>query len=258
MAKPRTEEVLSVHHWDDNLFSFRTTRNPGLRFESGQFVMIGLEVENRPLMRAYSIASANYEDHLEFFSIKVPDGPLTSRLQHLQQGDQILVSTKPTGTLVLNDIKPGKHLYMFSTGTGLAPFLSLAKDLETWEMFEKVIIVHGVRYTSELAYADFFEKELPEHEYLGEMVKDKLIYYPTVTREPFRNRGRLTDLMRNGSLTEEIGLPALNPEHDRAMICGSPAMLKETSEILDQFGFEISPRRGDRGDYVIERAFVEQ
>lgn len=258
MAKPRTEEVLSVHHWDDNLFSFRTTRNPGLRFESGQFVMIGLEVENRPLMRAYSIASANYEDHLEFFSIKVPDGPLTSRLQHLQKGDQILVSTKPTGTLVLNDIKPGKHLYLFSTGTGLAPFLSLAKDLETWEMFEKVVIVHGVRYTSELAYAEFFEKELPEHEYLGEMVKEKLIYYPTVTREPFRNRGRLTDLMRNGSLTEEIGLPPLNPENDRAMICGSPAMLKETSEILDQFGFNISPRRGDRGDYVIERAFVEQ
>jgi ferredoxin--NADP+ reductase len=258
MAAPRSEEVLSVHHWDDNLFSFKTTRNPGLRFESGQFVMIGLEVENRPLMRAYSIASANYDDHLEFFSIKVPDGPLTSRLQHLKKGDQVLVSTKPTGTLVLNDIKAGKNLYLFSTGTGLAPFLSLARDLKTWEIFEKVIVVHGVRYTSELAYAEFFEKELPEHEYLGEMVQDKLIYYPTVTREAFRNQGRLTDLMRTGALTEQIGLPPLNPEHDRAMICGSPAMLKENSEILDEMGFKISPRRGDPGDYVIERAFVEQ
>jgi ferredoxin--NADP+ reductase len=258
MAQPRTEEVLSVHHWNENLFSFKTTRNPGLRFESGQFVMIGLEVDGRPLMRAYSIASANYDDHLEFFSIKVPDGPLTSRLQHLKVGDEILVSTKPTGTLVHHDLKPGKHLYMFSTGTGLAPFLSLARDLETWEQYDKVIVVHGVRYTSELAYVDFFENELPEHEYLGDMVRDKLIYYPTVTREPFRNQGRLTDLMRSGKLTQATEMPPLNPETDRAMICGSPAMLKETSEILDEMGFKISPRRGDPGDYVIERAFVEQ
>ncbi|TWI55538.1 ferredoxin--NADP+ reductase [Pseudomonas duriflava] len=259
MSNLYTERVLSVHHWNDTLFSFKTTRNPGLRFENGQFVMIGLETEGgRPLMRAYSIASPNYEEHLEFFSIKVPDGPLTSRLQHLKEGDNLMVSRKPTGTLILSDLKPGKHLYLLSTGTGMAPFLSTIQDPETYERFEKVILVHGVRYVNELAYADFITKALPEHEYFGDMVRDKLIYYPLVTREEFRNMGRQTDLMRSGKLFEDIGLPPINPQDDRAMICGSPSMLDETSEVLNEFGLTISPRMGDPGDYLIERAFVEK
>ncbi|WP_289283338.1 ferredoxin--NADP reductase, partial [Methylophaga sp. UBA5088] len=225
MSTFASERVLSVHHWDDNLFSFKTTRDPGLRFENGQFVMIGLEVDNKPLLRAYSIASPNYDENLEFFSIKVPNGPLTSRLQHLQVGDEILVSRKPTGTLVVHDLKPGKNLYLFSTGTGLAPFLSVIQDIEAYDRFEKIILIHGVRYVSELAYADFIEKDLPDNEFFGDLVKEKLIYYPTVTREPFRNQGRLTDLITSGKLFEDIGLPPLDPEHDRAMICGSPQML---------------------------------
>jgi len=253
-----SERVISVHHWNDTLFSFKTTRNQGLRFENGQFVMIGLEANGRPLMRAYSIASPNYEEHLEFFSIKVPDGPLTSRLQHLQPGDELMVSRKPTGTLVLGDLLPGKHLYLLSTGTGLAPFMSVIQDPETYERFDKVILVHGVRWVSELAYADFITNELPNNEYFGDAVREKLIYYPTVTREPFRNQGRQTDLMRSGKLFSDIGLPPMNPQDDRAMLCGSPSMLKETSEVLDSFGLKVSPRMGDPGDYLIERAFVEK
>jgi ferredoxin--NADP+ reductase len=258
MASVGTERVLSVHHWNDTLFSFKTTRDEALRFENGQFVMIGIEVEGRPLMRAYSIASANYDDYLEFFSIKVPNGPLTSRLQHLKEGDPLIVSRKPVGTLVLHDLRPAKHLYLFSTGTGLAPFLSIIKDPETYERFEKVVLVHGVRVVSELAYADFITKELPQNEFFGDQVRDKLIYYPTVTREPFRNRGRLTDLIDSGKLFDDIGLPPLDPAQDRAMICGSPSMLTDTSARLDARGFKISPRIGEPGDYVIERAFVEK
>jgi len=258
MSNLLQETVLSVHHWNDSLFTFRTTRDPGLRFANGQFVMIGIEVNGKPLMRAYSIASANYEEHLEFFSIKVQDGPLTSRLQHLQPGDKLLISKKPTGTLVLRDLKPGKRLFMFATGTGLAPFMSLIHDPETYERFEKVILIHGVRWTNELAYHDYIEQDLKEHEYLGDMIRDKLIYYPTVTREPFRNEGRQTDLIMSGKLFDDIGDTPLNPETDRGMICGSPAMLKEISKMLDGFGFHISPHIGIPGDYVIERAFVEQ
>lgn len=258
MSNLVSERVVSVHHWNDTLFSFKTTRNQGLRFENGQFVMIGLEVEGRPLMRAYSIASPNYEEHLEFFSIKVANGPLTSRLQHLQPGDELMVSRKPTGTLILSDLLPGKHLYLLGTGTGLAPFMSVIQDPETYERFDKVILVHGVRWVSELAYADFITEQLPQHEYFGEMVRDKLIYYPTVTREPFRNQGRMTDLMRSGKLFADIGLPPINPQDDRAMLCGSPSMLDETSQVLDSFGLKVSPRMGDPGDYLIERAFVEK
>ena len=258
MSNLNVERVLSVHHWNDTLFSFKTTRDPGLRFENGQFVMIGLEVEGRPLMRAYSIASPNYEEQLEFFSIKVENGPLTSRLQHLKEGDSIMVSKKPTGTLVLDDLRPGKHLYLLSTGTGLAPFMSVIQDPETYERFEKVVLVHGVRYVSEVAYEAFITQQLPQNEYFGDAVRDKLIYYPTVTREPFRNQGRLTDLMRSGKLFADIGLPPINPEDDRAMICGSPSMLEDTSRVLDSFGLRVSPRMGDPGDYLIERAFVEK
>lgn len=258
MSNLNVEQVLSVHHWNDTLFSFKTTRDPGLRFENGQFVMIGLEVEGRPLMRAYSIASPNYQDHLEFFSIKVPNGPLTSRLQHLKAGDAVRVSKKPTGTLLLSDLLPGKHLYLLSTGTGLAPFISVIQDPETYERFEKVILVHGVRYVSDVAYEDFITENLPHNEYFGEQLREKLIYYPTVTREPFRNEGRITDLIRSGKLFADIGLPPINPEHDRAMICGGPQMLQDTSAVLNELGLKVSPRLGVAADYVIERAFVEK
>lgn len=258
MSTWRTERVLDVRHWNDSLFSFKTTRDPGLRFANGQFVMIGLEVGGKPLTRAYSIASPNYEEHLEFFSIKVQNGPLTSRLQHLQPGDPIIVSSKPTGTLVLHDLLPGKNLYLLSTGTGLAPFMGVIQDPETYERFEKVILVHGVRYASELAYTEFITRTLPKNEYFGEEVRNKLIYYPTVTREPFRNQGRLTELVASGRLFEDIGMPPFDPAVDRAMVCGSPAMLKDCCGMLNARGFRISPHIGSPADYVIERAFVEK
>jgi ferredoxin--NADP+ reductase len=258
MSKYLKETVLSVHHWNDTLFSFKTTRRPGLRFRNGHFLMIGLEVEGKPLMRAYSVVSPNYEEHLEFLSIKVPDGPLTSRLQNIKVGDEILVSEKSVGTLVLDDLNPGKHLYLFSTGTGLAPFMSIIRDPETYERFEKVVLIHGVRLVSELAYGDYIKTELPKDEFLGEFVSQQLIYYPTVTREAFRHTGRLTTAIESGQLFQEIGLPPLDPAVDRGMICGSPAMLKETAEMLDQRGFKVSPSLGQPGDYVFERAFVEK
>jgi len=258
MSQLATERVLQVHHWNDTLFSFRTTRDPGLRFRNGHFVMLGLPVEGKPLMRAYSVASANHDEHLEFFSIKVPNGPLTSRLQHLQPGDEVIVGRKPVGSLVLDDLKPGRHLYLLSTGTGLAPFISIIQDPDTYERFEKVVLIHGVRQVSELAYAQFIEDELPNHDYLGEMVRGKLLYYPTVTREPFRHQGRLTDVIESGKLFCDLDLPPLDPALDRAMICGSAAMLADSCKLLDARGFHISPRQGEQGDYVIERAFVEK
>jgi ferredoxin--NADP+ reductase len=253
-----SETVLDVHHWNETLFSFKTTRDPSLRFRNGHFVMIGLEVDGKPLVRAYSVASANYEETLEFLSIKVPDGPLTSRLQHLKPGDTLLVSRKPTGTLVIDDLKPGRNLYLFGTGTGLAPFMAIVRDPDTYERFEKVVLVHGVRAVSELAYAEYLQNELPGNEFFGELVQAKFVYYPTVTREPFRHRGRITDLIASDTLTEDIGLPPLSPESDRAMICGSPSMLADMRALLDARGFTISPSAGVPGDYVIERAFVEK
>ena len=258
MAAIATETVTQVHHWNDSLFSFRTTRDPGFRFESGHFVMLGLEVDGRPLLRAYSIASPSWEEHLEFFSIKVQNGPLTSRLQHLKVGDKVLVSRKPTGTLLVHDLKPGKHLYLLSSGTGLAPFMSIIQDPETYERFDKIVVTHGVRRVSDLAYRDFITSHLREQEWLGDLVREKLIYFPTVTREDFENQGRLTDLLANGELAKRAGLPPIDPAHDRFMICGSAPMLKDLSDLLDQRGFAISPRVGEPGDYVIERAFVEK
>lgn len=258
MSNLAIEKVISVHHWNNTLFSFRTTRDPGLRFQNGQFVMIGLQVEGRPLLRAYSIASPNYADNLEFFSIKVANGPLTSRLQNLQPGDEVIVSRKPTGTLLAADLLPGKHLYLLSTGTGLAPFMALIQDPEVYERFEKIILVHGVRYRDELAYADFINSELKDNEFFGEVVREKLVYYPTVTREDAQYTGRVTDLMRSGKLFADIGLPPLDPAVDRAMICGSEAMLKETCELLDSFGLKMSPRIGEPADYVIEKAFADK
>ena len=253
-----TEKILSVHHWNDTLFSFKTTRQDGLRFENGQFVMIGLEVDGRPLARAYSVASPNYDEHLEFLSIKVQDGPLTSRLQHVKVGDELLVSRKPTGTLVIHDLKPAKNLYLFSTGTGLAPYMSLIQDIEVYDRFEKVILVHGVRKINDLAYKDFIENDLPKNEFFGEEIRNQLIYYPTVTRESFKNEGRLTDLVKSGKLFDDIGLSKMNPIDDRAMICGGPEMLKDTQDLLDSMDFKVSPRIGEPGDYVIEHAFVEK
>lgn len=251
-----TETVTSVHHWNDSLFSFKVTRDAGLRFKNGHFIMIGLQLEDKPLMRAYSIASANYEEEMEFFSIKVPDGPLTSRLQKIQPGDEILISKKPTGTLLVDDLLPGKNLYLLSTGTGLAPFMSIIRDPYTYEKYDKVILTHGVRYKSELAYQDYIMNELPNDEYLGELVREKLLYYPTVTREEYENQGRLTELMRSGKLYSDLGLSTPNKNDDRFMLCGSPAMLKDLTSILDEQGFEET-RQGELAEYVIERAFVD-
>ncbi|GAA3987933.1 ferredoxin--NADP reductase [Comamonas faecalis] len=251
------ERVLSVHHWTDRLFSFKTTRDPALRFSNGHFTMIGLKVNDKPLLRAYSIVSANYEEHLEFLSIKVPDGPLTSRLQHIQVGDSIVVGKKPTGTLLIDYLLPGKRLYLLSTGTGLAPFLSVIRDPDTYERFEQVVLVHGVRQVAELAYHDYLTRELPKHELLGEMISGQLKYYPTVTREPFRNQGRINELIDNGKLAADLGLPALNPLEDRVMLCGSPEMLASLKALLEGRDFEEGNTTRP-GDFVIERAFVEK
>jgi ferredoxin/flavodoxin---NADP+ reductase len=257
-SKYKTETVVDVIHWNDSLFSFKTTRDQSLRFRNGEFIMIGLEQEGaKPIMRAYSIASANHEEELEFFSIKVPDGALTSKLQHLKEGDQVLIGSKPTGTLVIDDLRDGRNLFLIGTGTGLAPFLSIIKDPETYDRFDNVVLFHGVRFVNEVAYHKMLTQDLAEHEYLGDMVKEQLIYYPCVTRERYQNQGRITDLLSTGKLCEDIGLPKLDPKVDRVMLCGSPSMLKDTCAILDDQGFEESRKKGVQGDYVVERAFVE-
>jgi ferredoxin/flavodoxin---NADP+ reductase len=258
MSSIAIEKVLEVRHWNDTLFSFKATRDPSFRFENGHFVMLGLPVDGKPLLRAYSIVSANYENHLEFLSIKVQDGPLTSRLQHLKPGDEILVGRKPTGTLVTSDLKDGKRLYLVGTGTGLAPFMSIIRDPETYERFEQVVLIHGVRLVSELAYSDYIRDELPKNEFFGEEVSAKLLYYPTVTREPFANRGRVNEVIESGRMAADLGIPQIDPSQDRFMLCGSPSMLTDFCGLLEQRGFAVSPRRGEPGDYVIERAFVEK
>ena len=257
MASIITETVKSVHHWNETLFSFKTSREASFRFKNGHFVMIGLEVNGKPLMRAYSIVSANYEDELEFLSIKLPDGPLTSRLQHLREGDKILIGKKPTGTLITDHMIPGKHLYLIATGTGLAPFMSIIKDPEVYEQFDKIILAHGVRYISELAYNEYIKNTLPNHEYLGDIVKNKLVYYPLVTREPYQNNGRITEMMTCGKLFLDLKLPLPNKTDDRFMLCGSPSMLKDMCKILEDRGFSEARNIGP-GEYVIERAFVER
>jgi ferredoxin--NADP+ reductase len=263
-----TETVLDVRHWTDDYFSFTTTRDDGFRFDNGQFVMIGLQLpqpdgSSRPLMRAYSIASANWEEQLEFFSIKVPDGPLTSRLRDIRPGDSILIGRKPTGTLLIHDLYPGRNLYLLGTGTGLAPWLAVIKDPDTYERFERVIVCHGVRRARDLAYRDYIVNELPRHEFLGGQIADKLRYYPAVSREDFvfegrGQRGRLTTLMENGTMMAQLGLEPLDPAHDRAMVCGSPQMLADFRALLDARGFTAAPRIGTPGQYVFERAFVEK
>lgn len=257
MAALETQTVTDVRHWTDRLFSFKITRDRGFRFENGQFVMIGLPVEGRPLLRAYSIASANHEEELEFFSIKVPNGPLTSRLAEIKPGDQILVGKKPTGTLVQDSLLPGKRLYLVATGTGLAPFVSIIKDPQVYERFEKVILVHGSRFIADLSYGEMAVGLVMQDEFLAEYVTGKLLYYPTVTREPFRHNGRVTNLLREGKLPADLGLPALDPGEDRVMICGSEAMLADMVGLMQELGFKEGSSSAP-AQYVIEKAFVEK
>jgi ferredoxin--NADP+ reductase len=257
MSNFNEERVLSVHHWTDSLFSFKTTRDPTFRFRNGEFTMIGIKVGEKPLLRAYSLVSANYEENLEFFSIKVQDGPLTSRLQHLKVGDPIIVSRKPTGTLVLDNLTNGRNLYLLGTGTGLAPFLSIIKDPETYDRFEKIVLVHGCRHVNELAYGEMITRDLPGDELVGELISDKLLYYPTVTREPFRNRGRITDLITSGKLAQDLGIDGLDQTCDRAMMCGSPAMLADLKSLLLERGFKEG-NHGEAADFVVEKAFAEK
>jgi ferredoxin--NADP+ reductase len=251
------ETVTWVQHWTPSLFSFRTTRDPGLRFQSGQFVMVGLVKEDgKPLVRAYSIASPAWHEELEFYSIKVADGPLTSRLQNIKVGDEVLIGRKPTGTLVLDGLKPGKRLYMLGTGTGLAPWLSLARDPEVYERFDEVIVTHTVREVADLNYRDLFERELPNDEHLGELIAPKLKYYPTVTREAFKTQGRITDLIENGKFFEDIGTPPFDPAVDRVMLCGGPSVLADLKKQLLDRGY-VEGSIAEPGDFVLERAFVE-
>ena len=251
------ETVTWVQHWTDALFSFRTTRDPGLRFTSGQFVMVGLLTdEGKPLVRAYSIASPAWHDELEFYSIKVQDGPLTSRLQNIKVGDQVLIGRKPTGTLVLDGLRPGKRLYMLGTGTGLAPWLSLARDPEVYERFDEIIVTHTVREVRDLNYRDLFEDGLPNDPDLGELIAPKLRYYPTVTREPFKTQGRITDLIGSGQIFRDLGVPALDPAVDRLMLCGGPSVLADLKKQLEGMGFQEGSI-ANPGDYVLEKAFVE-
>lgn len=257
MAAFATETVTSIHHWTPSLFSFRSTRDPAFRFLSGQFTMIGLEVDGKPLVRAYSMASAHYDEELEFFSIKLADGPLTSRLQHVQVGDPILVGRKPVGTLVQDSLTPGKTLYLLGTGTGLAPFASIARDPDVYDRFDHIVLVHGCREIAELAYGEAIVASLRQNELLGELVQDRLLYYPTVTREPFRNQGRITDLLDSGKLPSDLGLQPLNPATDRAMLCGSPQFLTDMVALLERRGF-AEGSHSTPGAYVVEKAFVEK
>ena len=251
------EKVTWVHHWTDSLFSFRTTRDPAFRFENGQFVMLGLPKEDgKPLLRAYSIASPNWAEELEFYSIKVPDGPLTSRLQKIAVGDDLLIGKKPTGTLVLDALKPGRTLYMLGTGTGLAPWLSLVRDPEVYERFDTIVVTHTVREVADLNYREFLSHELAADPDLGEMVGPKLRYYPTVTREPFETEGRITDLITSGQAFSDLGLPPLDPAVDRVMMCGGPSVLADLKTIMLDRGFEEGSL-AKPGDFVLEKAFVE-
>jgi ferredoxin--NADP+ reductase len=255
MGAVSEETIQSVKHYTDRLFAFRVTRPQSFRFRSGEFVMLGLKVDGKPLLRAYSVASPSWDEELEFFSIKVPNGPLTSRLQHIQPGDEILLGTKAVGTLVLDALLPGKRLYLLSTGTGIAPFASIIRDPDTYERYEQVILTHTCREVAELAYGQELVDAVREDPLVGEFVGDKLVYYPSVTREPFDRQGRITKLMDDGIIYSELGVPALNPETDRVMICGSMEMLEDCKARCEQAGLtEGSNARP--AEFVIEKAFV--
>lgn len=248
------ETVTDVHHWTDTLFSFRCTRSPAFRFNAGQFTMIGLMVDGKPLTRAYSVVSAPWDEQLEFLSIKVENGALTSRLRNIQVGDKVIMSKKAVGSLTIGNLVPGGNLWMLATGTGLAPFLSILHSPEVYERFDRVIITHTVRQVDELAYRELIT-ELPRHEMLGELIGDKLHYYPSVTRETFQNQGRITDLIRSERIFKDLGLPPLDPSRDRVMLCGSEAMNAECKELLEARGFDEGSA-GHNGTYLLEKAFV--
>lgn len=257
MATHHEETVLSVHHWTNRLFSFTTTRDAGFRFNNGQFTMLGLMIHGKLLQRAYSIASANHADHLEFLSIKVEGGPLTSQLRSISAGDRLVIGRKTTGTLVLDYLLPGKRLYLLATGTGLAPFLAIIRDPATYERFEQVILVHGVRWVAELAYHDYITQDLLDDEFLGDFARRQLLYYPTVTREPFRNQGRITTAIHDGTLRTVLNVPELDSAHDRIMVCGNPSMLMDIAQLLKERDFSEG-NTSTPGAYVIERAFVDK
>jgi ferredoxin/flavodoxin---NADP+ reductase len=253
---PDAQTVTSVTHWTDRLFSFRVTRPPSLRFRSGEFVMIGLMGENgKPLLRAYSIASPNWDEELEFYSIKVPDGPLTSRLQHIQPGDQIILRPKPVGTLVHDALLPGKRLWFLATGTGVAPFASLMREPETYEKYDQIIMMHTCREEAELAYGRTLVNSLKDDPLIGDMVGDKLLYYPTTTRENSAFMGRITDNLTSGKVFDDLGLPEMNPATDRAMVCGSLAFNVDVKAVLERFGLREGAN-SDPLEYVVEKAFV--
>lgn len=251
------ETVVSIEHYTDKLFSFRTTRSSSFRFQSGQFAMIGLEAEGRPLLRAYSIASAYYDDWLEFFSIKVPDGPLTSRLQHIRPGSELLINPKVTGTLLLGNLRPGKRLFFLCTGTGFAPFASLLRDPETYENFDNVYVIYGCRTAAELTYATKTTIDVREHELLGEYAEGKLDYYASVTREPYHHQGRITDLIDSGRLFQDLKTTGFDAAQDRIMICGNPDMTADLRKMLSAHGF-IEGSSTVPGDFVVEKAFVDR
>lgn len=254
---PDGQIVLSVRHWDDRLFSFRVSRPASFRFRSGEFVMIGLPGDNgKPILRAYSIASPFWDEELEFYSIKVPDGPLTSKLQKIQPGDEVIVRTKPTGTLVLDALLPGKRLWMISTGTGVAPFASLMREPETYEKYEQVILTQTCRLNSELEYGADLERRLMDDPLVGEDAQKKFVRYATTTREPSEKMGRITDLIESGKLFEDLGVPQLDPEVDRVMICGSMGLNRDIKAILEARGF-TEGANSRPGEYVVERAFVD-
>ncbi|MCT8329299.1 ferredoxin--NADP reductase [Albidovulum sediminis] len=254
---PDGQTVLSVRHWDDRLFSFRVTRPQSFRFRSGEFVMIGLPGEGgKPVLRAYSIASPFWDEELEFYSIKVPDGPLTSRLQKIRPGDQVIVRTKATGTLVLDALLPGRTLWMISTGTGVAPFASLMREPETYEKFQTVILTQTCRNVSELAYGADLHRRLLEDPLVGEEAAAKFRRYATTTREPSERMGRITDLIESGKLFEDLGLPPLDPGQDRVMICGSMGLNLDMKRLLEARGF-TEGANSRPGEYVVERAFVD-
>jgi ferredoxin--NADP+ reductase len=253
---PDAQTVTAVTHWTDRLFSFRVTRPASLRFRSGEFVMIGLlDDRGKPLLRAYSIASPSWDEELEFYSIKVPDGPLTSRLQHITVGEQIILRPKPVGTLVLDALLPGRRLWFLATGTGIAPFASLMRDPETYEKFDQVIMMHTCREVAELEYGRQLVESLRDDPLIGEIVGDKLVYYPTTTREASVRMGRVTDNLSSGKVFADLGIPPMDPATDRAMICGSLAFNKDVMAILDGFGLREGANSEPR-EYVVEKAFV--
>ena len=250
------EKVTEIHHWTDKTFSFKTTRDMSFRFKNGEFAMIGLEIDGKPLLRAYSVVSPNHEDHLEFLSIKVPNGPLTSKLQHIKIDDQIIVNSKPTGTLVCDYLLPGRNLFLFSTGTGLAPFMSIVRDPETYEKFEKIILTHTVRTSKELAYKDLLTN-LNNDEIYSEVTKNNFVYFNTVTREKWDNEGRITDWIKENTLWKKVGVESFKPEIDRVMICGSEEMTFDLKKIFEKLGSKEGSTKV-QGGFVIEKAFAEK